>query len=103
MHPEILDVTGLPSDRIAALIDGGTMSDVTSGALALAWARVRENARISLVSAGIRPTEARKLGFTPYLTVEQALAAAFERHGADATATVLTHAPDSLPLLPGQV
>ena len=103
MHPDILAVTGLDAERIEALIEGGQVSDVVSGALALAWAKVRRNAAISLVSGGIRVEEARALGFTPYTSIDEALAAAFRRHGPDAKVTVLTHAPDSLPILPGQV
>ncbi len=102
MHPQMLEVTGLDAGQIEALIEGGQMADVVSGALALAWAKVRRNASVSLVSGGIRAEEARALGFTPYATIDEALAAAFSRHGPDAKVTVLTHAPDSLPILPGR-
>ena len=103
MHPDILAVTGLDADQIEGLIEAGEIEDMVSGALALAWARVRSNAAISLVSGGIQAEEARALGFTPYGTVQAALDAAFRRHGPDASVTVLTHAPDSLPILPGLV
>lgn len=101
MHPDMLSVTGLEAEQIEGLIESGQIADVVSGALALAWAKVRRNAQVSLVSGGIGPEEARALGFTPYAAVTDALAAAFRRHGPDAKVTVLTHAPDSLPIFNG--
>jgi nickel-dependent lactate racemase len=99
MHRDMLQFTALDSARIDALIQDGTIRDVVSGAVALAWAKVREHAPISLVSAGIPPDDARALGHTPYPSVDDALAAALRRHGPDATISVLTHAPEILPLL----
>jgi lactate racemase len=99
MHSEMLAFTALSSDEITAAIDSGEISDVVSGALALAWARVREHARICLVSDGITPEETRALGFTPYANIEAALLAAFEQYGPGAQVTGLTHAPDSLPYM----
>ena len=98
MHPDMLAFTALTAAEIEAQIDAGTIRDVVAGALALAWARVREHARISLVSDGITPEETRALGFMPYATIDAALLAALEQHGPNAQVTVLTHAPDSLPI-----
>lgn len=100
MHNDMLQITALPSARIDALIQDGTIRDVVSGAVALAWAKVREHAPVSLVSAGIPHEDALALGHTPYDSVEDALAAALRKHGSDATVSVLTHAPEILPLLP---
>lgn len=101
MHAGMLDFAANSADWIAAQIDSGVIQDVVSGALALAWARVRERAAVSLVSGGITPEEARALGFTPYASVDAALNAALEKHGQAAKITVLTHAPDTLPLVGG--
>jgi nickel-dependent lactate racemase len=99
MHRDLLQFAALPSARIDALIQDGAVSDVVSAAVALAWAKVREHAPVSLVSGGIPHEDARALGFTPFDSVDDALAAAQLRHGADATISVLTHAPEILPLL----
>lgn len=101
MHAGMLDFAASSADWIEGQIDSGAIQDVVSGALALAWARVRERAAVSLVSGGITPEEARALGFTPYASVEAALTAALEKHGQAAKITVLTHAPDTLPLVGG--
>lgn len=98
-HRDMLRYTALDAEEIERRIDDGTITDVVSGALALAWAKVRRRAWVSLVSGGIFPEEARALGFTPFATVEGALEDAFQRHGPGSKVTVLTHAPDTLPLL----
>ncbi len=99
MHHDMLQFTALSSQHIDALIQDGTIRDVVSGAVALAWAKVREHAPLSLVSGGIPREDALALGHTPYACVDDALRAALARQGADAAISVLTHAPDILPLL----
>jgi nickel-dependent lactate racemase len=100
-HQEMLNYTALDADTIQSLIENGTLCDVASGALALAWAKVRQRADVSLVSDGISEAEARALGFTPFASLNEAVEAALRKHGPQASATVLTHAPDMLPVLPG--
>ena len=97
-HQGLLAFTALPAELIEARVLDRTIPDMVSGALALAWAKVRQHARVSLVSGGITPEDAYALGFSPFDTVDAALADAFQRHGADARITVLTHAPDTLPV-----
>lgn len=97
-HQDMLEITALDAGRIESMIDAGELEDVVSGGLALAWARIRERADVSLVSGGIPETDARALAFTPYQSVDDALAAALSKHGEDATINVLTHAPDLLPI-----
>lgn len=98
-HREMLRFTSLPSAEIEASIERGDIGDVVSGGLALAWAKIRERERVSLVSDGIDADEARALGFTRFDSLDLALVDALRRHGPDATVTVMTHAPEMLPLL----
>jgi nickel-dependent lactate racemase len=98
-HPGMLAFTALEAEEIEARILSGEIADVVSGALALAWAKVRQRAVVSLVSGGILPEETRALGFAPFASVDAALADAFYRHGPHATVTVLTHAPEMLPVV----
>ncbi len=98
-HQEMLNITPLDSARIESMIEAGELADVVSGGLALAWAKMRERAQISLVSDGISAPETRALGFSKHASIDDALAAALKRHGPDATVTVMTHAPEMLPIL----
>lgn len=97
-HPELVHFAGGDVDEIDAAIRRGEIPDLTAAALALAWAITRRRAAVSLVSGGIQPEDARALGFTPYKTLAEALAAATGRHGPNATVSVLPFAPDTLPL-----
>lgn len=99
-HHDMLNFTGLNAEEIEVLIEAGEISDVVSGGLALAWAKMRQRANISLVSDGIPDEEVRALGFTPWASLDEALAAALRRHGREAGVTVLTHAPEMMPILP---
>jgi len=99
MHPEVLDYAGLSLEEILARIQNGAIPDVAAGALALAWAKVRQRVRISLVSGGIDPAAAQALGFRPFSGVEEALADSFRQHGPQAGLAVLPYAPDTLPLM----
>jgi lactate racemase len=98
-HQDMLEITALDADEIESMIDRGEMDDIVSGGLALAWAKIRQRADVSLVSGGISDTDARALAFTPYQSVEDALTAALRKYGEEATINVLTHAPDLLPML----
>ena len=99
MHPEVLDYAGLPPAEILARIQSGAIPDVAAGALALAWAKVRQRLHISLVSHGIAPAAALALGFQPFATLEEALADRFHHKGPQSALAVLPYAPDTLPIL----
>jgi lactate racemase len=97
-HADMLNFTALDAATIECLILDGTIRDTVSGALALAWAKMRERATIALVSDGIPRSDALALGFTPYASVADAVQDGLRRYGPAAGITVLTHAPDMLPL-----
>jgi len=100
-HQNLLQYTSLNPEKIESLILSGEIKDIASGALALAWAKVRQRARIFLVSDGISKPEADALGFAKYDSLEDALHSALQHHGANPTINVMPHAPDSLPLQMG--
>jgi len=98
-HQEMLAFTALDADRIMRSIEQGEIQDQVSGALALAWARIRQRAEVYLVSDGISKEETHALGFTPFDEVQSAVDTALRKHGPDAGVNVLTHAPETLPVL----
>ncbi len=98
-HRGMLEFTGLEPEQIEASIEDGTIADTVSGALALAWAKMRRRANISLVSDGISNQEANALKFAKFASLEEALAAALHRHGPEARVAVLSHAPEMLPVI----
>ncbi len=99
-HQDILEITNMKSDEIRTLVSNGKAKDEVAAALAIAWAQVKERESVFIVSDGIDKKTAELLGFTWFPTAQDALDAAFQKKGPEASVTVLTHAPDMLPVLP---
>ena len=97
-HQDLLGYAARPVGDIVARAARGEIADQVAAALAVAWARVREHARVVLVSDGISAQDARALGFEKADDVESALRSAAKRYGASPSVGVLTHAPETLPL-----
>lgn len=100
-HGEMSGITCHSSGHLRQMVEEGKVHDEVAAALAIAWAQVKERESVSFVSSGIADDDVRKLGFTPYASVQDAFDAAFKKHGAASRVTVLTHAPDMLPIVPG--
>ncbi|HWR06559.1 MAG TPA: nickel-dependent lactate racemase [Sporomusa sp.] len=98
-HGDMLDITGCTAACLKQMVAEKQVADEVAAALAIAWAQVKEREAVFIVSDGIVSADAKRLGFTPFATVQNALAAALDKHGKDARVTVLTHAPDMLPII----
>lgn len=100
-HGEMSDMTCHSSDSLRQQVAKGEVHDEVAAALAIAWAQVKERETVYFVSNGIADEDVRKLGFVPFKSVQQAFDAALAKQGDAARVTVLTHAPDMLPIVPG--
>jgi nickel-dependent lactate racemase len=96
-HCNMLDMTPYGSRRLREMVAARELEDQVGAALAIAWAQVKEREEVWIVSDGIRPDEAAKLGFRHFASAQGALDAALAQKGPSARVTVLTHAPDMLP------
>ena len=101
-HADMVSFANQSPGEIDEQIKNGTIKDKVAGALALAWSKIRQFATVCIVSDGIDEETAKKLGFIHYKSVDDALEAAFLRHGRDAKVTVLPVAGDILPLVKGE-
>jgi len=103
-HAQVLEYAGLSSQEILHQIDTNIIKDVAAGALALAWAKVRERVKVVLVSDGISAKEAHRLGFSHQSTdnFQDAIEENLKLYGPGARLAILPFAPDTLPLLPGE-
>jgi nickel-dependent lactate racemase len=97
-HGDMTTYAGGTPEEIEAGITNGTITDLTAAALAIAWANVRLNKQVNIVSDGLSSSEITNLGCVPYEDVPSALEAAFERHGPNAKVTILPFAPETLPI-----
>ncbi len=98
-HSDILEITHYSAEQLRKKVEAKEVHDEVAAALAIAWAQVKERESVFLVSQGIGPENSRKLGFTYFGSVQAAFDAAFAKHGGKARVTVLTHAPDMLPII----
>jgi lactate racemase len=96
-HCNMLEMTPFGSQRLREMVAARELEDEVGAALAIAWAQVREREEVWMVSDGICPEEAAKLGFRHFADLQEALDAALAQKGSGARVTVLTHAPDMLP------
>ena len=100
VHTELLDFTAWPSDKIKSAYRRGELKNGVASALAVAWAMVREKASVITFSPGIPPEHKARLGHTHAPSVQWAIEEALRRQGPSARLTVLTHAPELLPIGP---
>jgi nickel-dependent lactate racemase len=101
-HADMLEITAKSSCAIRDMVSCGQVHDEVAAALAIAWAQVKERETVYFVSSGIAAAEAEKLGFRPFASVQAAVDAALAAKGPGARVTVLTHAPDMLPVVVGR-
>lgn len=98
VHTDLLDYTSWSSEEIKAGYRDGRIKNGVAAALAIAWAMVREKADVVMYSPGIPESDKRRLGFIHVESIEEAVAKALRRQGPKARISVLTHAPDMLPI-----
>ena len=98
-HADILEITGETMQGLKDRVARKEVHDEVAASLAIGWAQVKERESVYMVSSGIADEAARRLGFTPFPTIQAALDAALERTGPAARIAVLTHAPDMLPVI----
>ena len=103
VHTELLDFTAWSSSTIKAAYRDGRLQNGVASALAIAWAMAREHASVINYSPGISPEEKAALGHTHAPDLAWAVDEALRRQGPDARLTVLTHAPEILPIGPVEV
>jgi nickel-dependent lactate racemase len=98
VHTDLLSYTAWPSAEIKAAYRSGRIANGVAAALAIAWALVREKASVITFSPGIPADHKAALGHTHAPSIQWAVDEALKRQGRNARLTVLTHAPDLLPL-----
>lgn len=101
-HPNVLELAALAPDEIRDRVEGGRVDDVIGAAVAHYTARMRERSDIILVSGGIPPQDARRLGFTPAATMQDAVDEALARTGGQSRVAFLRAGGALLPMVGGR-
>jgi nickel-dependent lactate racemase len=81
MHSDILELTLLGAGQIREKVSAKEVRDEVGAALAIAWAQVKEREEVWIVSDGIRPDEAAKLGFRHFTDAQKALDGPLRKKG----------------------
>jgi nickel-dependent lactate racemase len=100
-HPLVAEYIGREPASLVQVLDTGRAEDPVACALAVPLSRIRQRAHLTLVSSGLTPDVADRMGAAFYTTVDEAIAAARERQGPEAAVGVLTHGGVTLPLVSG--
>ena len=98
VHTDLINFTAWSSQEIKDAYRAGRLKNGVASALAIAWAQVREKANIITYSPGLSEAEKQALGHTSAPNLDAAIAMALADQGKDAVISVLTHAPDMLPI-----
>jgi nickel-dependent lactate racemase len=98
-HPEVSKYGYLPFEKVKKLVEEKELKDLTAASQLARVGRVTaEKAKCILVSQGIGPKEAEKIGFGYAKTPQEALEMAFDSQGKDAKIAVLKHGGTILPI-----
>ena len=100
-HPVLLEIGYRRYSELARLVQEGRSDDVVALAVLANLAQVMDRVEVILVSPGVRPDEAVRIGFQTAETVQQAIARALARHGADTRVAVLRQGGRLLPRVSG--
>lgn len=98
VHTELLDFTAWSSQKIKTAYQDGKLKNGVAAALATAWAMAREKAQVIMYSPGIPRADKIRLGHNHAESVDDAVSKALKHHGSSSRISVLTHAPDMLPI-----
>jgi nickel-dependent lactate racemase len=80
-YPDYASYVGMSTEDLARQLTERACTECLCVAGALKAAQMREKYRISLISDGLSQGEIKQMGFESYVTIEDALAAAFSRTG----------------------
>jgi nickel-dependent lactate racemase len=98
-HPAMMDLGLTPNADVLAAVGRGEIRDEVAAATYMAMNVTRSRARITLVSGGIAPADARRLDLHLEPDLDRAIAAALLRAEPGARVGVITHAADILPIV----
>jgi len=98
-HPRWIQYLEHTTKELMEIYKAGEVEDLIALGLALNVAHVRERHPVCLVSDGVSDTDAAKMGFRKFKSVEEALEFLSSRCGFDSRINVLTHGGETYPVL----
>jgi lactate racemase len=102
-HRNVLEIGYRPHAELVGLVQRGGQNDLVGLAVLADVAQIVDQADCIMVSPGVKPDEARRLGFRYAATAADALAMALERQGPQASIAVLRYGGHVLPIVDDEV
>jgi nickel-dependent lactate racemase len=98
-HENLLKVGYRPHAEIVKYVQEGRSDDLVGIAILADVCQIIDKTDCIMVSPGVKPDEAKKLGFRYAETVQEALAMAFEKQGERASVAVVRYGGHVLPIV----
>lgn len=98
-HKNVLEVGYRPHAELIARAQSGQEQDLVGLAILCDVAQIVDKTDCIMVSPGIKPEEARQIGFRHAKSVDEALKMAFEKQGKDAKVAVIRYGGHVLPIV----
>jgi lactate racemase len=98
-HANVLQIGYRPHAELVRLVQQGGVQDLVGMAILADVAQIVDRADCIMVSPGVKPDEARRLGFRSAPTATAALGLALERQGEHASIAVLRYGGHILPIV----
>lgn len=98
-HENLLHIGYKPHAQIVRMVQQGQVDDVVGVAILADVCQIIDKTDCIMVSPGVKPHEAERLGFRYARTVQDALSMAFDRQGSGARVAILRYGGHVLPIV----
>ena len=98
-HENVLKIGYRPTSELVSMVQQGKVDDLVGVAILADVCQIVDKTHCIMVSPGIKPDEAKKLGFRSAKTVQEALRMGLEKQGADASIAVIRFGGHVLPVV----
>jgi nickel-dependent lactate racemase len=102
-HKNVLQIGYRPHAELVRLVQQGGIDDLVGVAILADVAQIVDRVDCIMVSPGVKPEEARRLGFRYAESASEALDLALKRQGDDASIAVLRYGGHILPIVDDEV
>jgi nickel-dependent lactate racemase len=102
-HPNVMKIGYRKSAELVAMVQRGEIDDLVGAAILHDVGRIIDKTDCIMVSPGVKPDEAKKIGFRYAHSSQQALEMAFDRQGDGARVAVIRYGGHALPVVDDEV
>lgn len=98
-HKNVLEIGYKPHSEIVRMVQGGDVDDLVGAAILADVCQIVDKTDCIMVSPGVKPDDAKKIGFRPAKDASEAIKMALEKQGKQASIAVLRYGGHILPIV----